>query len=139
MTYRRRIQVEFNHCDPAGIVFYPRYFEMTNSVVENFFAEVLGYPFTRIHLEEHCSVPTVQIETGFTAPSRLGEVLEFALVVEHVGRSSVRFVQTASAGGQQKLRAALTLVWVAPGGRAAPWPEAIRQKMIAFMETDDGA
>jgi len=24
--YERLIQIEFNHCDPAGIVFYPRYF-----------------------------------------------------------------------------------------------------------------
>ena len=42
MTYTRHIRIEFNHCDPAGIVFYPRYFEMTNSVVENFFADVVG-------------------------------------------------------------------------------------------------
>jgi hypothetical protein len=45
MSYARTIRVEFNHCDPAGIVFYPRYFEMTNSVCENFFREVVGYSY----------------------------------------------------------------------------------------------
>ena len=45
VIYRRAIQIEFNHCDPAGIVFYPRYFEMVNSVVENFFREVAGHSF----------------------------------------------------------------------------------------------
>ena len=25
MSYRRTIPVEFNHCDPAGIVYFPRY------------------------------------------------------------------------------------------------------------------
>ncbi|KRW93723.1 acyl-CoA thioesterase [Paracoccus sp. PXZ] len=139
MRYLRRIQVEFNHCDPAGIVFYPRYFEMLNSVIENFFAEVLAYPFTRIHIEEDCAVPTVRIEAGFQAPSRLGEVLEFALEVQHVGRSSARLAQQASAGGQVRLHCVSTLVWVTPEGRAAPWPEAIRRKMIAFMEASDGA
>jgi len=139
MTYRRRIQVEFNHCDPAGIVFYPRYFEMTNSVVENFFADVLEYPFSRIHIEEHSCIPTVQIEASFVAPSRLGEVLEFTLDVEHIGRSSMRLVQRANAGGQVKLQVTLTLVWVERDGRAAPWPEGIRQKLTAFMETRDGA
>ncbi|WP_199259016.1 acyl-CoA thioesterase [Paracoccus binzhouensis] len=139
MRYLRRIQVEFNHCDPAGIVFYPRYFEMLNSVIENFFAEVLAYPFTRIHVEERCSVPTVQIEAGFRAPSRLGEVLEFALELQHVGRSSARLVQRASAGGQERLHCVSTLVWVTPEGRAAPWPGAIRRKMTAFMEASDGA
>ena len=47
MRYQRLIQIEFNHCDPAGIVFYPRYFEMTNSVVENFFADVVGRSFAQ--------------------------------------------------------------------------------------------
>lgn len=139
MSYRRRIQIEFNHCDPAGIVFYPRYFEMTNSVVENFFAEVLGYPFTRIHIEEHSGVPTVQIEASFMAPSRLGEVLDFTLTVQKIGRSSVQLLQEAQAGGQQKLRVALTLVWVTPDGRASAWPEVIRRKMTQFKESDDGA
>ena len=32
-TFTIRRQVEFNHCDPAGIVFYPRYFEMISAVV----------------------------------------------------------------------------------------------------------
>ena len=45
MIYYRTIQVEFNHCDPAGIVFYPRYFEMTNSVVEIFFREVVRHSY----------------------------------------------------------------------------------------------
>ncbi|CPO21707.1 4-hydroxybenzoyl CoA thioesterase [Bordetella pertussis] len=28
------VEVRFRHCDPAGIVFYPRYFEMINDFVE---------------------------------------------------------------------------------------------------------
>ena len=28
--------IGFRHCDPAGIVFYPRYFEMMNDAVELF-------------------------------------------------------------------------------------------------------
>ena len=51
MAYARTIPVEFNHCDPAGIVFYPRYFEMVNSVVENFFLEDVGYSFARMMAE----------------------------------------------------------------------------------------
>lgn len=48
--YERLIQIEFNHCDPAGIVFYPRYFEMVNSVIENFFADV-GRALIRCHAQ----------------------------------------------------------------------------------------
>ena len=51
-------KVMFKHCDPAGIVFYPRYFEMMNDVVESFFAECLGLPFERLLVT--AGVPTVQ-------------------------------------------------------------------------------
>lgn len=137
MIYRRRIPVEFNHCDPAGIVFYPRYFEMTNSVVENFFAEVLDYPFARIVLDEGQGVPTVRIEAEFRAPSRLGEVLEFALVPQALGRSSVRFRLGAGVDGAERMRADLTLVWVGRDGRSAPWPQVIRDGLQAALETGE--
>ena len=78
MSYTRSIPVEFNHCDPAGIVFYPRYFEMTNSVVENFFADEGGHSFARM-MAEGQGVPTARLETTFHAPSRLGDRLDFTL------------------------------------------------------------
>ncbi|MFD2442344.1 acyl-CoA thioesterase [Paracoccus kondratievae] len=81
----------------------------------------------------------MRIEASFHAPSRLGEIVEFTLAVEDVGRSSAKLALEASAGGQVRLNCASTLVWVKPEGRAAPWPEPIRRKMIAFMEASDGA
>ena len=129
--YRKVIPVEFNHCDPAGIVFYPRYFEMTNSVVENFFGEVLGYSYARITLEEGRGVPTVRIVTDFRAPSRLGERLLFTLEVLRVGRSSVEFRLVAGVEDEERLTAYLTLVWIDAEGRAEPWPDALREGMLA--------
>ncbi len=134
MPYTRVIPIEFNHCDPAGIVFYPRYFEMTNSVVENFFAEVLGYSYSRITMEEHCGVPTAHIEADFKVPSRLGERLSFGLEVRRVGRSSVAFMIIGQVNDQVRMTADLTLVWVTPDGRAAPWPDVIRNRLTHFME-----
>ena len=36
MGFEFRQTIGFKHCDPAGIVFYPRYFEMFNDCVEAF-------------------------------------------------------------------------------------------------------
>jgi 4-hydroxybenzoyl-CoA thioesterase len=44
MLFSINQKVLFKHCDPAGIVFYPRYFEMINDCVEAFFDEI-GTPF----------------------------------------------------------------------------------------------
>ena len=132
MSYSRSIPVEFNHCDPAGIVFYPRYFEMTNSVVENFFAEVGGYSFARM-MAEGQGVPTARLETNFHAPSRLGDRLDFTLAVMRIGGASIGFTLTARCGPELRITADLTLVWVQTG-RPAPWPEALRHRLAAHLE-----
>ncbi len=82
------IPVRFQHSDPAGIVFYPRYFEMIDQMVEDWFAEALGVDFRTLHAEQLCGVPTVRIECDFKRPSRLGEVLTFSLSVAALGKSS---------------------------------------------------
>jgi 4-hydroxybenzoyl-CoA thioesterase len=125
MAWTRAIPVEFNHSDPAGIVFYPRYFEMTNSVVENFFSTVVGFPFARM-VAEGRGVPTARIEIDFRAPSRLGDVLDFRLEVTRLGRSSVTFRIAATCAGETRLEGAFTLVWLGPDARPEPWPDAIR-------------
>ena len=43
-AWRIIVPVRFSHCDPAGIVYFPRYFDMINGVVEDWFAGTLGLP-----------------------------------------------------------------------------------------------
>jgi 4-hydroxybenzoyl-CoA thioesterase len=133
MTYRRQIRIEFNHCDPAGIVFYPRYFEMTNSVCENFFREEVGYSYHAM-MADGIGVPTARIETDFHAPTRLGEVLDWHLVVERLGASSVTFRLRATAADEARVTARLTLVWLSADLRPAPWPSDIRAVLAAHEE-----
>lgn len=136
MTYQRLIQIEFNHCDPAGIVFYPRYFEMTNSVVENFFADVVGRSFAQMHQQAGAGVPTVTLSAEFVAPSRLGDKVLFSLRITNIGRSSVAIVIEAHMAGELRMRASLTLVWIEKM-RPASWPDDMRARMIAFQETPE--
>ncbi len=135
MIYRRRIPIEFNHCDPAGIVFYPRYFEMTNSMVENFFREVMDYPFARL-MAEGTGTPTVKIEMEFRAPSRLGEVLDWSLAVRRVGRSSARMRVTAHGEGQLRLHGELTLVFASLKGQSLSWPDPIWSRLETVRQRE---
>jgi 4-hydroxybenzoyl-CoA thioesterase len=131
MIYTRIMPVEFNHCDPAGIVFYPRYFEMTNSLVENFFADVIGRSYGAM-MDAGQGVPTARLEVNFNLPSRLGDKLEWSLQVARVGGSSVNFIATAMVKDEARLTADLTLVWV-DGGKPTRWPDAMRAKLTAFQ------
>ena len=129
MSYTRVIPVEFNHCDPAGIVFYPRYFEMVNSVVETFFADVLGASFAQIHVVDGCGVPTARIAATFHAPSRLGDRVAFSLGVRKVGRASADFRIAGTMGDEARLTVDLTIVWIDQSGKASPWPQALRMAL----------
>ncbi|MBT2801062.1 acyl-CoA thioesterase [Halomonas sp. ISL-56] len=128
MAFTTQRKVRFQHCDPAGIVFYPRYFEMINSVVEDWFEEVVHHDFNQLHVETSTGVPTAAIDTQFHAPSRLGERLTFELRVQSMGRSSLTLQIVAYCGEQKRLTSDSTLVFVdLSSGKPMPWTEAIRQ------------
>ncbi|AJP70799.1 acyl-CoA thioesterase [Sphingomonas hengshuiensis] len=132
MEYRTSMKVRFAHCDPAGIVFYPRYFEMLNSVVEDWFAEELGADFASLHLDRHLGVPTVRLETEFSAPSRLGDILDAALSVQKVGTSSCAVRVVFASGGEQRLAVSLVLVAIdMRTGKSQPWPADLREALAA--------
>ena len=137
MSWGRDIRIEFNHCDPAGIVFYGRYFEMTNSVLENFFREVVEYPYEDITMRDGCGVPTVHAEADFRAPCYLGELIRFDLAVRRIGGASADFVFTAHAGGTTRLKAAITMVWIGPDERPAPWPDRIRDRLALHLSAEE--
>ena len=128
MTFSMSQKVLFRHCDPAGIVFFPQYFEMMNDCTELFF-DSLGHPFETILPEG--GVPTVQIETRFAAPSRHGDTLEIQLDCLAVGRSSVTFAIAASADGQTRFTARTTIVHVDGTGKSAAWPPGLRTALDA--------
>lgn len=129
------IPVRFQHCDPAGLVFYPRYFEMLNQVVEDWFAEALAASFRRLHGSEGRGVPAVRLEADFLRPSRLGDVLRFALTVLDVGCSSVTLTIIATCGEEERLRASVVLAYVALDRmRAERIPGDLRAAMAPYAD-----
>lgn len=129
MAFIQHQKVLFKHCDPAGIVFYPRYFEMINDCVEMFFDQVLHLPFEELHRDG--GVPTVQIETKFTAPSRHGDALVLRLDIIRVGRTSLGYRMTANCGPEQRFETRATLVNITAQGRPTPWPDAVRNTLMS--------
>jgi 4-hydroxybenzoyl-CoA thioesterase len=129
--------VRFQHCDPAEIVFYPRYYEMLNATIEDWFDTRLGCDFARIHGSMGMGVPTVAHETRFLKPSRLGERLDFTLTPVRLGGSSVTLSVEATCGGEKRVSFTTTLVWFAKAdGRPRPWPDALRAGIEKEMEGD---
>jgi 4-hydroxybenzoyl-CoA thioesterase len=134
MAFTYLQKVRFKHCDPAGIVFYPRYFEMMNDCIEAFFETELGVPFEVLH-QSH-SVPTAAIETTFHAPSRHGDALVLTLRLTRLGRSSLGYEMQADCGAESRFTTMATLVHItAQDGRPEPWPAPMRDRIEHIMET----
>ncbi|WP_051207640.1 acyl-CoA thioesterase [Saccharospirillum impatiens] len=136
MTYQTRHKVRFGHCDPAGIVYFPRYFEMINAVVEDWFADAVGRDFNSLHIDSGTSVPTVNLKTDFKVPSRLGDWLDFRLTVTRIGNASLTLCITAHCGNTLRLSNESTLVYVdMASGKPRRWPDTLRQRFERDRET----
>ncbi|MEM9032769.1 MAG: thioesterase family protein [Pseudomonadota bacterium] len=123
--------VLFRHCDPARIVFFPRYFEMLNDVTEAFFAEI-GAPWQVLH-KDH-AVPTVALNTHFAAPSTHGDVLTFLQSLTRLGRTSITLLTTATCKDETRLTSEATLVHVNLSGRPEPWPDELARALRTRLE-----
>jgi len=134
------IPVRFADCDPAGIVFYPRYFEMFNALVEDWCAQGLGMPFREMHVTQRIGLPTVRLETDFVAPSELGETLRAELAVRRIGGASLQVaLRLLGADGGERVRAKVVLVAMDLDARCAvPLPRALRERAAAYV-VDDAA
>jgi len=80
-------KIKFKHIDYAGIVFYPRFLEMLNDLVEDWFEEALDRPFHKMHQSN--GIPTVDLKVQFKKAARLGEVIVKELWVKELRSSSL--------------------------------------------------
>lgn len=105
-------KIRFKHVDYAGIVFYPRFLEMLNDLVEDWFEEALDRPFSKIH--ETNGIPTVDLKVQFKKAARIGEELTKILWVSKLGGASVTCgFRFEDALGKACLEGEVTLVNVA--------------------------
>jgi 4-hydroxybenzoyl-CoA thioesterase len=97
-AFQREQLVRFGHCDPAGIVYYPRYFEMLNELIEDWFAHDLGLPFDVLIGQRRVGMPTAQLDTRFLRVSRHGDRLVQRIRIERLGGGSMTLRITFDGG-----------------------------------------
>lgn len=132
-------EIAFKHCDPAGIVFYPRYVEMINDTIEHWFKHELLVDFHELHMDRRLGIPVVNLNIDFKSPGRLGEAIEKVLWVEKLGRTSLSLhieFRTASQPHQTKISARMTVVFADLDGiKPAEIPDDIRTRIQAMLDS----
>ncbi len=130
-------KIRFQHVDYAGIVFYPRFLEMLNCLVEDWFEEALDRPFSKMH--ETNGIPTVDLKVQFKKAARLGDILTKKLWVKNLGGASILCgFAFDDEHGKTCLEGEVTLVNVAFNEdrnniKAEPFKEEIKAKISKFL------
>ena len=125
--------VRFSDCDPGGIVYFPRYFDLMNALVEDWFYQRLGLDYAGRLMAQRQGLPTVHAECHFVRPSLMGETLTWTLTVERIGSSSITVGITATLDREERLRATLVLVATSlDTHRPIPIPDDLRQAVETY-------
>lgn len=134
MPFTTSILVRFGDLDAAGIAYYPNLVNFLHEALEDFFAGHVGRSYPEV-FGAGLGSPTVKVEMEFLAPVRYGDRVAVAVVVEHVGRTSVRVRYEGSVEGRPVFQARNTMVIVDMDGfRPRPVPDWLRERFEAAME-----
>ena len=129
-VFEREELVRFGHCDPAGIVFYPRYFEMLNALVEDWFTQGLGVDYAQLLGPRRVGMPSVRLSADFKQVSRMGDQLTQRVAINKLGRSSLGL--TIQFDGANGCRVSFEQVLVCTSletHKAQPFPQDLREAL----------
>ncbi len=128
LTNRKTIHVEWGDCDPAGIVYYPRYFAYFDNCTAALF-EAAGLPKHKM-LKTYgiVGIPMVDTRARFLAPSRFGDDVAVESSIRKWNRSSFEVEHKLFKGDTLAVECSETRVWAARSedgserieGRAVP-------------------
>ena len=113
-TYRRQLTIEWGQCDPAGIVFNSRFFEIFDTSTWQMFEAALGVkPHELAGAFGIMGIPLVDARANFLKPIKFGDVVEMTSRVSEFRRSSFDVEHRLSVDGELAVEGAETRVWAA--------------------------
>jgi 4-hydroxybenzoyl-CoA thioesterase len=130
----RSVRIEWGDCDPAGIIFYPRYFGIFDASTTALFERALGmtkYKFLQAY--DFLGYPLVDTRASFLKPTRFGDDVDVTSSIEF-GTSSFIVRHRLTLAGELCAECTEKRVWAArdpvePGRiRSRPVPDAVLAK-----------
>jgi 4-hydroxybenzoyl-CoA thioesterase len=130
----RRLTIEWGHCDPAGIVFNPRYFEFFDWSTALMLSIASGMPkFEMLGTFGASGAPVVATEAKFLKPCSFGDEVTIVSTILKVGRSSFDVEHRLSKDGTLAVEGRETRVWTVADGkgglRSEPLPEPLATRL----------
>jgi 4-hydroxybenzoyl-CoA thioesterase len=137
---QRSFTIEWGVCDPAGIVFNSRFFEMFDQATWLLFERALDMPRSNLFAaNEIMGFPLVDAQARFVLPVKFGDTVEMASHVAGFRRSSFDVAHRLSVARELAVEGRETRVWAT---RDKDDPARIKSKpippeVIARFRTND--
>jgi 4-hydroxybenzoyl-CoA thioesterase len=134
-TNTRNVRIEWGDCDPAGIIFYPRYFEIFDASTAALFEHALGITkFEMFKTLEFSGWPLVRTQARFLKTTRFGDDVTVESSVTF-GRTSFDIEHRLSLKGELCAAGSEKRVWTlrdAEGRlKSHPVPDAVLAKFAS--------
>lgn len=131
-TYTRMVRIEWGDCDPAGIIFYPRYFEIFDASTALVFEAALGMTkFQMFKNLDFAGFPMVRTHARFLKPTRFGDDVTVQSTITF-GRSSFEVEHKLSLKGELCAECSDKRVWTVRDAdgrlKSHPVPEEVLAK-----------
>ena len=140
LPFRAQRLVRFADCDPAGIVYFPRYYDFFHGALEDWFAGALGIDYWAMLRKQHLGLPAVHTECDYRRPSRMGDRLDIAVLIERIGGASITTRYMARCGDELRAEGRLVQVTMPLGTtRPVPIPPWLRVALEAYRDDRGGA
>ena len=128
LSNKRLVRVQWGDCDPAGIVFYPRYFEMFEICIATLFERATGMTkYQMLRTYDFAGYPVVQARAKFLSPAKFGDDVIAETSIGEFRRSSFDVHHRVSNGDRPAVEGFETRVWV---GRDPADPVRIKAQAI---------
>ena len=109
----RTTRIEWCDCDPAGIIFYPRYFEIFDTGTTALFERALGMSkIAYLKAYDFAGHPVVETRARFRQPTRFGDDISIETTLVECGESTFKLEHRVSKGGTLAVEGFETRVWV---------------------------
>ena len=110
--HRRQLRIEWGYCDPAGIVFNARFFEIFDAGTWALFEAALGVPRQELAAKfDIFTVPLVEARARFIAPVRFGDLINHESQIAKFRQSSFEVAHRIFVGGTLAAEGSETRVW----------------------------
>jgi 4-hydroxybenzoyl-CoA thioesterase len=124
LSSRHQVTIEWGHCDPAGIVYFPNYFSYFDASTNALFLRALGFnKYEMLKKYGIIGIPLVDAGARFIVPSVFGDVVTVESTVTAFGRSSFRMQHRLLRGDVLAVEGREIRVWA---GRDPANPEKIK-------------